>query len=511
MFYLCAVITTATAYDSLSREELLITINELTSQLLKFHNLQHELDQLKRLVFGSRHERFVPATAQEQLTLGLAVQQIEPSAPSVETIEYTRTKKETPSNKIHTGRMKLPAHLLRERIIIEPTEDVTGCISIGEEITEELERTPGKLFVKQYVRIKYARPNGEGIVIAELPSRPIEKGIAGPGLLAQIIIDKYTDHLPIHRQIQRFEREGIKLPASTLTDWISATCTLLEPLYEELRQKVLSSDYLQVDETPIKVLDKDKKARPTGSSGRGTTHRGYHWVYHAPQERLVLFDYREGRGREGPKECLSDFKGYLQTDGYVVYEDFGNTKGVTLLGCLAHARRKFDEARDNDMARAEYVLTEMQKLYAVERHAKDNGLSVEARYQQRQEHAVPILDNLKTWMMENYKSVLPKSIIGQALHYSLQRWDKLCAYTSDGRLQIDNNLVENAIRPVAIGRKNYLFAGSHNGARRAAMLYSFLGTCKMNNINPFEWLRHVLTKIADHPVNDLQKLLPKKM
>jgi hypothetical protein len=257
-----------------------------------------------------------------------------------------------------------------------------------------------------------------------------------------------------------------------------------------------------VDETPIKVLDKDKK---------GTTHRGYHWVYHAPEQRLVLFDYREGRGREGPTECLSGFKGYLQTDGYVVYEDFANTKGVTLLGCLAHARRKFDEAKDNDMTRAEYVLSEMQKLYAVERQAKENGLSIDERYQLRQQHAVPVLDNLKTWMIENYKAVLPKSVIGQALYYSLQRWDKLCAYTTDGRLQIDNNLVENAIRPVAIGRKNYLFAGSHNGARRAAMLYSFLGTCKMNNVNPFEWLQDVLTKIADHPVNDLQKLLPNKM
>ena len=492
MFYLCAVITTATAYDSLSREELLIALIEI----------KHELDQLKRLVFGSRHERFLPATAQQQLILGLAVQQIEPPVPSVQTIEYTRQKKQASSTKIHTGRMKLPAHLLRERVIIEPTEDVSGCISIGEEITEELERTPGKLFVKQYVRIKYARPNGEGIVIASLPSRPIEKGIAGPGLLAQIIIDKYTDHLPIHRQIQRFEREGIKLPASTLTDWISATCALLEPLYEVLRQKVLGSDYLQVDETPIKVLDKDKK---------GTTHRGYHWVYHAPQERLVLFDYREGRGREGPTECLNGFKGYLQTDGYVVYEDFANTKGVTLLGCLAHARRKFDEAKDNDMTRAEYVLTEMQKLYAVERQAKENGLSIDERYQLRHQHAVPVLDNLKTWMIENYKAVLPKSVIGQALYYSLQRWDKLCAYTTDGRLQIDNNLVENAIRPVAIGRKNYLFAGSHTGARRAAMLYSLLGTCKMNNVNPFEWLREVLIKIADHPVNDLQKLLPNKM
>jgi transposase len=281
---------------------------------INYQKVIHELDQLKRLVFGSRHERFVPITPQEQLALGLEVQPAQPPALALQKIEYTRKKKEI-SQKVHTGRMKLPANLPREQVIIEPEEDVSGWTRIGEEITEELERIPGKLFVRQYVRPKYAKPDGEGVVIGELPARPIDKGIAGPGLLAQIIIDKYVDHLPVYRQVQRFEREGIKLPASTLTDWISGTCSLLEPLYVVHRKLVLSSNYLQADETPIKVLDKNKKARPNGSSGRGTTHRGYHWVYHAPQERLVLFDYREGRGREGPTECLKDFKGFLQTDG----------------------------------------------------------------------------------------------------------------------------------------------------------------------------------------------------
>lgn len=465
---------------------------------LEHVNLRHELDQLKRLVFGSRHERFVPTIPEEQLALDLEAQATQRPAVAVQTIEYTRKKNQT-SEKVHTGRMKLPADLPREQVVIEPSEDVAGWTKIGEEITEELERIPGKLFVRQYVRPKYARPNGEGVVIGELPWRPIDKGIAGPGLLAQIIIDKFTDHLPVHRQIQRFEREGIKLPASTLTDWISGTCALLEPLYEVHRKLVLSSNYLQVDETPIKVLDKAKK---------GTTHRGFHWVYHAPPERLVLFDYREGRGREGPTECLNDFSGFLQTDGYAVYEHFGKKAEITLLHCMAHARRKFDEAKDNDLNRASHALTEIQKLYALERQARDNELSYDEYRQLRQERAVPVLDDLKAWMLENYKSVVPQSAIGQALHYSLQRWDKLSLYTTNGKLQIDNNLVENTIRPVAIGRKNYLFAGSHNGARKAAMLYSFLGTCKINDVNPFEWLRNVLNVIPNHPVNKLQELLP---
>ena len=470
--------------------------------LIENLQLKDELAQLKRLIYGSRHERFIPTTPPEQLSLGINSEQKPTLVTATERIEYTRQKKQATTETIKTGRMKLPADLPREQVVIEPTEDVSGMKKIGEEITEELERIPGKLFVRQYVRPKYAKSNGEGVVIAELPARPIDKGIPGPGLLAQIIIDKYTDHLPVHRQIQRFEREGIKLSSSTLTDWISGTCTLLEPLYEVLKKKILSSDYLQADETPIKVLDKDKK---------GTTHRGYHWVYHAPIEQLVLFDYREGRGREGPNEILENFRGHLQTDGYAVYEDYGRKSGVILLHCMAHARRKFDEAKDNDLARAEYALTNIQKLYAIERQARDNNLTPEQRYALRQEKSLPVLTELKSWMLENYKSVLPKSTMGQALHYSLERFDKLMIYACDGKLEIDNNLVENAIRPLAIGRKNYLFAGSHNGARRAAMLYSLIGTCKINNVNPFEWLRLTLDKIPVYPVNRLHELLPNKM
>jgi len=470
------------------------------SLFIEHLSLRHRLDQLERLVFGSKHERFIPTTSSEQLSLGLPSGEITPTeVVSLQKIEYTRQQKKQSTEKINTGRMKLPADLPREQVILEPNANVAGLKKIGEEITEELERIPGKLFVRQYVRPKYAKPEGEGVVIAELPARPIDKGIPGPGLLAQIVIDKYTDHLPVHRQLQRFEREGIKLASSTLGDWISGTCALLEPLYEVLKKEVLSSDYLQADETPIKVLDKGKK---------GTTHRGYHWVYHAPLKGVVLFDYREGRGREGPQECLKDFQGWLQTDGYAVYEQF-NTRVVTLLHCMAHARRKFDEAKDSDAQRAAYALAEIQKLYAIEREIRDQSHA--ERLSARQSRSLPILDQLKSWMLETYKAVVPKSPIGQALHYSLERWDKLSLYTSDGKLEIDNNLVENTIRPVAVGRKNYLFAGSHNGAQRAAMLYSFLGTCKLNEVNPFEWLRSTLDKIPNYTVNRIADLLPRKV
>jgi transposase len=477
--------------------------NKPTYEDLFIQNVQlrDELDQLKRLIFGSKHERFIPSVSADQLALDISAQQKEQPTPQLlQTIQYQRKKASKPeTEKVQTGRMALPAGLPREEQIIEPKVDVTGWKQIGKEITEELERIPGKLFVRQYVRPKYVNPSTGEIVIGELPVRPIEKGIAGPGLLAQIVIDKYVDHLPIYRQVQRFEREGMKLPISTLADWISGTCHLLESLYEVHRKLVLSSNYLQADETPIKVMDKDKK---------GATHRGYHWVYHAPVNRLVLFDYREGRGREGPNECLHNFSGFLQTDGYAVYEDFDKRSNITLLHCMAHARRMFDQALDNDKQRAEYVLTEMQKLYVVEQSGRDKSLSLEELRTLRQEQAVPILENIKAWMMDAYPQVLPESTIGKAIGYSLKRWDKLSLYTTDARLQIDNNLVENAIRPVAIGRKNYLFAGSHDGARRAAMLYSFLGTCKINNVNPFEWLTDILRRIPSHSVNKLQELLP---
>jgi transposase len=459
--------------------------------------LRHELDQLKKIVFGNRHERFVPAVPPEQLSLDIAVDTKEVPAIVSEHIEYTRRKVE--SNKPHPGRMTLPASLPRERVIIEPEEDVTGYKKIGEEITEELEQVPAKLFVRQYVRPKYARPSGEGIVIGSLPVRPLEKSIAGPGLLAQMVIDKYVDHLPIHRQMERFKRNGVTLAYSTLTDWISGVCDLIDPLYELHKKLVLESEYLCVDETPIKVLDKEKK---------GKTHRGYHWVYFSPGTKQVLFDYREGRGREGPEILLKNFKGYLQSDGYEVYESFALREGIIHLHCMAHARRKFDEALSNDQARASHAMEEIQKLYAIERRCKEEILNTDQVKDIRVKESAPVLENLKKWMIENYPQVLPKSPVGMAISYALQRWDKLSLYITDGRLRIDNNLVENAIRPVAIGRKNYLFAGSHQGARRAAILYSFMGTCKSHNVNVYDWLKDILVKIPTTPVNQLQKFLP---
>lgn len=485
--------------EKLSREEL-IEENLLLRKLLSEQQAEHiafkeELAQLKRLIFGNKSERFIPIDS-NQLSLGMVADEKKPQV-KIQQVCYTRTKAEK-QNK-HQGRMPLPAHLPRVEHIIEPGTSTEGMKKIGEEITEMLEYVPGKLLVNKYVRPKYAKPQGEGVIIGELPSRLIEKGIAEASLLAFLLTSKYVDHLPLHRQIEIFKRLGVKLPPSTVSDWVSYSLNALKPLYESLLCKVKGAGYLQADETPIKVLDKDKK---------GDTHRGYYWVYHAVKEGLIVFDYREGRSREGPEEILQHFKGYLQTDGYGAYDAFGERKDIMLIHCMAHARRMFEKALDNDKARAEYALTKMQELYAIERECREAGNHHQDRKKQRQEKALPILEGLKDWMLTEYTKVTPESLIGKAIYYSLSRWEKLCRYVEDGMLEIDNNLVENSIRPVAIGRKNYLFAGSHEAAQRAAMMYSLFASCKKCDVNPEDWLKDVLNRISDHPINRIEELMP---
>lgn len=263
--------------------------------------------------------------------------------------------------------------------------------------------------------------------------------------------------------------------------------------------KVVSQGYIQADETPIKVMDKKKK---------GTTHQGYHWLYHSPIEKMVIFDYRKGRTREGPKELLKDFKGYLQSDAWQAYDYFNNNKDVIRVGCMAHARRYFEKALDNDKLRAEYVLTEIQKLYAVERKAREENFTHQERHAFRLDHAQPVMENLVKWLFREKTATLPGDAIHKAINYALNNWDYLKAYLYDGAVEIDNNLIENAVRPLAIGRKNYLFAGSHDGAKRAAMFYTFFGTCKKNNVNPYQWLKATLDVIADTKTSQLAKLMP---
>ncbi len=457
-------------------------------------HLRQQLSELQRMIFGAKSERFIPS-ASNQIPLFELPNQKEEQTEEQE-ISYSRkTKKE----KEQPVRALLAAHLPRKEEVIEPEEKEEGSKKIGEEITEILEYNPAKLYVRRIVRPKYVSPETGSIVIGTLPSLPIPKGNAGASLLAHIQVSKWVDHLPYYRQIQIFKRSEVRLNKSTLNGWFNASCNLLEPLYQSLVKAVQSQAYLQADESSIRVQDKDKQ---------GATHTGFHWVYHAPLSRLVVFDYQPTRSSRGPTAFLQNFEGTLQTDGYTAYNELVKAKGIPFLACMAHARRYFEKALDNDQFRAQYALSKIQELYTLERTMKEEELNSVQTQDLRQRYALPILEEWKIWLDGQQVRVTPKSPIGKAINYTLNLWSRLIRYVEDGNYLIDNNPIENTIRPLALGRKNYLFAGSHQAAQRAAMMYSFFATCKLNQVNPYKWLLHVLTKIPDHKINQIHLLLP---
>ncbi|MDD4439892.1 MAG: IS66 family transposase [Tissierellia bacterium] len=438
--------------------------SELEQQKLEIQEQKYLIAQLRRMLFGSKRERFEKVdSAQGVIPFEeyATQEQKQEQTPVKEIITYEREKP-----KKHQGRNKLPENLPVIEHIIEPEEDTSGLIKIGEERTEILEYTPEKFFKLVIVRPKYAvkeenqslelASDNKNVVIAELPSRPIPKCLAGNSLLGAI--NKYIDHLPIYRQRQIFNRSDIEIAASTIDSWIAHLGKLFKPLYQRLAQEVKSQTYLQADETTTKVLDKNKK---------GKTHLGYYWAYYAPLAGAVVFDYQKGRGAEAPRAFLDHYNGYLQTDGYQVYKQYYANDRVIHLACWAHVRRKFEHALDNNKEIAEHVLLEIQKLYSIQRKTKE--LSARETKELRLNEALPIINALGKYLGHKRNLVLPTSKTGKAIAYSTSLWSSLQNYLYEGNLQIDNNLIENKIRPIALGRKNYLFAGSHNGAERSAI------------------------------------------
>jgi len=456
--------------------------------------LKEELAQLKRMIFGSKKERFIPADSAQASLFDIPQETI---GPETEEIAYTREKS---SKKDKAKRLLLPAHLPRKEEIIEPEDLAENSARIGEKITEVLEYTPGKFFVAKTVRPVYKQKTGE-IRVAELPTQVIPNGNAGASILAYLMVSKFIDHLPFYRQVQIFKRDGMKIPESTISGWFKKTCQLLAPLYELMASNISTSDYIQADESPIPVLSSQKP---------GSTHKGYQWVFLLPKCQMVIFQYHQTRGKSVPQDVLGEFKGCLQTDGYAGYDQLGKSQNITHIGCMAHARRKFDVAKENDLELASHALELIQRLYDIERQAKQEELIAEQVALLRTRQAMPVLTELKCWLEKKYPSMLPKSAIGKAISYTLNQWPQLIGYIQNGEWQIDNNNVENKIRPLALGRKNYLFAGSHQAAQQAAMMYSFFGTCKLNDIEPMQWLTETLRKIPDHKVNKLNELLPVK-
>ena len=476
------------------------TIKKLTADL-EYANFQ--IQELKRMIFGSKRERFTTPDDSQQLSL-FSDEQITEIAEEVrkeietQEVSYQRKKKKKKS----PGRMPLPSHLDVVEMVIEPEEDTSDMVCIGQEQTDELDYTPAKLHINRYIRPKYITKEdsecNQNQVIAKL-DRFIPKCIASPALLSMIFTDKFEYHLPLQRINKRINQLGVPIPTSTLESWVKLGANLLKPLYEILKLYVYNQIYQMVDESPIKVQDKEKK---------GKCHQGYMWVRYAPLSKTALFEYYKSRSSNGPIDDLNTFKGYIQTDGYSGYTYLTKLEGLTHLSCWAHARRYFEKALKNDHKRASRVMSLIQVLYSIEKLARRSEMSYIQRYELRLEKALPILNEIGQYIQSQKQCVTPRSLIGKAFEYCANRWISLQNYLIDGRLEIDSNLVENSIRPLALGRKNYLFAGSHKAAQNIAMFYSFFATCKKNDIAPQQWLNYVMANVHKTEASELKYLLP---
>ncbi|WP_430826943.1 IS66 family transposase [Carboxylicivirga sp. N1Y90] len=476
-------------------------LNKLTDQLAWF----------RRRFWKASSERFIPSDPnQRKIDFdGLDVlPQEEEMIKEVdkELQDYKRQRPHTKKKK--PVRLPLPEELRREKEVIEPKGLEDSWVRIGEEVTEVLEHKPGELYVRQIIRPKYAIKENykeqevATVQIASLPPLPLPRSNAGASLLAELLINKYFYHLPFYRQISMLKQIGVSLSASTIKGWFQGSCDLLRALYFRLQELVKESDYIQVDESTIPVVNNEKHK----------TVKAYLWMVRSVMKPLVYFHYDKGsRAQKVVVELLQGFQGAIQTDGYEAYSIYEQKKGVLLLGCWAHARRKFEESLGEDKAGAEYALAQIAKLYQVETMADEQGLDDKQRAELRHRLVYPIMVAFEKWIVKFYPKVLPKSRMGRALSYTYNIFHRLSRYHLDGRYKIDNNLAENAIRPLALGRKNYLFCGNHDAAENAAVIYSLLGCCKAADVNPREWLTDVLSKIPiynnDYSL-DLADLLP---
>lgn len=393
------------------------------------------------------------------------------------------------------GATRISADLPREVRKIELPEAARLCrccnevmAEIGEEVSERLDYTPAVTKVIETRRVKYACKKHEeaGVATPPAPVHPIEKGMATAGLLAHVVVAKYKDHLPLYRQSCIFARHGAEIAESTLGDWVKDVAGMLQPVVAAMKTSVLASHVVQSDDTSITVLD------PSHQNG---SRRSFLWAYVGDRNEVV-FDFTAGRGREGPRLFLGDYRGFLQVDAYAGYDVVLHTGRIVEVGCWAHARRRFFDALAADKVNAGHALAVIRRLYEIERQAKDLGLSVSARRDLRQTEARPLLDAMKPWLVALKPTVLPKSELGDAIGYALRQWDPLMRYLEDGCLEIDNNRVERQMRGIAVGRKNWMFAGSAEGGSRAAILYSLVGTCGLLGVEPWAYLKDVLQRIA---------------
>lgn len=473
---------------------------QIETQNFLIEKLQHQLNCLLRHRYGKKTEQING----KQLSLFGEDELKEPweaikEAHSDDALE--------PPKKPRNGCRNLPSELPRELITYDLSEAEKHCPEckgelhqIGKEISEQLEYVPASLKVKQHIRLKYGcRKCASTVLTADMPYQPIAKGLAGPNLLAHIIVSKYEDHIPLHRQERIFGRYGVELSKSTLCDWIMQCANLLSPLTDKLRQKILVAPKIHTDDTPILVQGEEK------------IKTGRLWVYigcGGLDPPSIVYNYTENREGRWPQEFLKGYEGYLQADAYAGYDALYAEGKVVEIGCFAHVRRKFYDivSQCQKATHAQEALGYIARLYAIEATAKD--LVYEERKKIRQEKARPILEEFKKWLDAKAEAFPPKSPMGLAISYTTKLWAALTRYTEDGMLEIDNNRAERAIRPIAVGRKNWLFAGSDKGGKAAAIIYSLVETCKQNNIQPYEYLADVLARLPAHKINQIEELLP---
>ena len=486
-------------------QQLLTQSEQLALRNVEIEHLKLLIARLRRMQLGRKSEKLERQIEQLQLKLDeLEVSRVEQTAVLTTVAEAVATE-----GVAKPARRPLPAHLLREKRTIQPKleacPDCGGELKLlGEDVSEMLEYVRASFKVIQQIRPKLACASCDKIVQAEAPSRPIARGLAGPGLLAHVLVGKYGDHLPLYRQEEMYAREGVDLERSTLADWVGQANRLLQPLVEALRRHVLAAHKLHADDTPVPVL----------APGLGKAKTGRLWTYvrddrpagdHTPP--AVWFAYSPDHQGLHPKSHLGSFVGTLQADAYAGFAQIYESGRIQEAGCWAHVRRKFyDLVVAHKSPVGQQALERIAELYTIEKEIR--GRSPEERRNVRLERSRPLLEALKQWMEDTLTKLSRKSDTAKAVRYALVRWDALRRYVDDGRLEMDNNAAERALRAVALGRKNYLFAGSDRGGERAATIYSLIGTAKLNGLDPESYLCNVLSRIADHPINRIAELLP---
>jgi transposase len=473
----------------------------VAEQFQRIQQLNWRVAQLEKQLFGPSSERSTEARlSKEQILLSLFPAPAQ--APATQEVLLPETEEEAKGRPRRQPAAKV-LETLTERI--EPVEKVCPqCgkdkCQIGHEKSERYEYVPAKVVRHEIIRPKLACSCGRaGVSIAPLPPMVVTQGQPGASLVAHVLLSKYADHLPLYRQQQQFERLGVSFPKSTLGDWVEQGARWLQPIVREMKRQLLQMDYVQVDETPVRVQDPDVVSKCA---------TGWLWVLGSPGKD-VIFEFHPGRGKEFAQQLLGNFKGYLQRDGYGVYGSLARDNLELIpVGCWAHARRKFVEAVDEQREAAMPIINEVRKLYTIERHARDEGLTAEQRHRLRQELSLPILTALKPLVQNTQERVLPQSPLGKAARYSLAEWMALNTYLSDGRLEIDNNLTENAIRPSAVGKKNWLFIGHPGAGWRSAVIYSIIVSCQRRGIDQWQYLSDVLTRIPGMHQSEISSLLP---